>query len=357
MDLYEYEGKELFKRYNIVIPKSILVKTSTIPKKLPENNLPADNLILKAQVLHGKRRKQGLILTTTKKRIKQDLKRLKRKIQQAILIEEQLTIAKEYYLAITINQSKGCYSLLFSEQGGVDVESVQKNKIKTHDFYNFKKNEIEKITKNTQITIIAQKLWKLFKEKDATLAEINPIIKTKESKFIAGDAKITIDDNALYRQLELEKINNNRKTPEEKEAEKYGIHYIKLDGNIGVIGNGAGLVMATLDLLNQNNLKPANFLDAAGGTTKESLKASLDIITKEKNVKAVLINMFGGITQTDAIAEAFVAYKKTHKTKVPIIIRLYGTNYQKAHKILRQNNINAYTKVEDAIRELKIIRK
>ncbi len=351
MDLYEYEGKQLFKEYNIPIPKSILLKENSVPK-----HFPANKLILKAQVLSGKRRKHNLIRTTTKEKIKKDLKVLREKTKQPILIEEQLEIAKEYYLAITINQSKACYSLLFSEQGGIDIEKIPKKKIKNYAFYNFKKSEIQKITKNREITRIAEKLFTLFKEKDATLVEVNPLILTRENLYIAADSKIIIDDNALYRQPELEKINDKRKTDEEKKAEKYGIHYIKLSGNIGVIGNGAGLVMATLDLLNQNNLKPANFLDAAGGTTKESLQASLDILLENRNIKAILINMFGGITKTDEIAEAVVAYKKQNKSKIPIVIRLYGTNYQRAQNILKQNNIKAYTKVEDAITVLKGIK-
>jgi succinyl-CoA synthetase beta subunit len=351
MDLYEYEGKKLFREYNIPIPKSILLKGNSVPKHLLTNKL-----MLKAQILRGKRRKHGLIKATTNERIKKDIKVLRNKTKQPILIEEQLQNAKEYYLSLTINQSKSCYSFLFSEEGGIDVEEVPKTKIKQYDFYSFKKNEIQKITKNKEIIRIAEKLWKLFKEKDATLVEINPLIETSGTDFIAADAKITIDDNALYRQPELEKMNKKRKTEEEKKAEEYGIHYIKLDGDIGVIGNGAGLVMATLDLLNQNNLRPANFLDAAGGTTKNSLQASLDILLKDKNIKAIFINMFGGITKTDDIAEAVVAYKKTHKTKIPFVIRLYGTNYQRAHTILKENNIKAYTKVEDAIASLKAIK-
>ncbi len=356
MDLYEYEGKALFKEYKIPVPKSIL-KKYILPKKLP-----AENLILKAQVLHGKRRKQGLILATTKKKIKQDVNRLRKKTQQSILIEEQLEIAKEYYLSITINQSKGCYSLLFSEAGGINIEEIPKNKIKKIDFLQFPKKEIQKITKNKIITAIAQKLFQIFKEKDATLVEVNPLAEVllnqkssherSEYELFCLDAKITIDDNALYRQQEIEKINTSRKTAEEKEAEKYGIHYIPLDGNIGVIGNGAGLVMATLDLLQQNNLKPANFLDAAGGTTKAAMMHALSIIKKQKKCKAIFVNMFGGITETDEVAKAIIAFKEKEKPKIPLIIRLYGTHYQKAQEMLKKKNISVYKTMPEAIRAL-----
>ncbi len=347
MDLYEYEGKALFKEYSIPIPKSILVKNNLLPKKLP-----AENLILKAQVLHGKRKKQGLIKNSTTENIKKNIQAIRKKTQQPILIEEQLKIAKEYYISILINQRNACYSLLFSEAGGINIEEIPKNKIKKVDFLKFPKKEIQKITKNKTITEIAQKLFNLFKEKDATLVEMNPLIKTKQNQFIAADAKITIDDNALYKQQEIEKINNQRKTQEQKEAEKWGIHYVPLDGNISVIGNGAGLVMGTLDLLKQNNLKPANFLDAAGGTTKASMMHALNIIKKQKQCKAIFVNMFGGITETDEVARAIIAFKEKEKPKIPLIIRLYGTHYKKAHEMLKKKSISVYKTIPEAIKEL-----
>ena len=156
----------------------------------------------------------------------------------------------------------------------------------------------------------------------------------------------------LVKEKTQEKAKFNEAVREEKEAERWGIHYIRLEGNIGVIGNGAGLVMATLDLLKQNNLKPANFLDAAGGTTKESMTHALNIIKRQKNCKAILVNMFGGITETDEVAKAIITWKEKEKPRIPLIIRLYGTHYEKAQEMLKKKNIPVYKTIPEAINEL-----
>lgn len=363
MDLYEHEGKALFRKYHILIPKNILINKKNWKKEIKKiSKIKTKNVVLKAQVLHGKRRKAGLILFSTKENAEKEIKKLfqKNKMIINILIEEKLAVAKEYYLSITINQSKACYSLLFSESGGIDIEDVPKNKIKKIDFPAFDtqtKKHIQKITKNKKITAIAQKLFKLFKEKDATLAEINPLIliqnKVKKTKFVAADAKITIDTNALFRHKEFEKLRYRNKTQLEKEAAKYELHYVELNGNIAVIGNGAGLVMATLDILQHHFLKPANFLDAPGGTTKEAMLHSLTIALKKKGIRALFINMFGGLTETDAVASAIIAFKKKYDQKIPFVLRMYGTHWQEAHTLLHNAGISTYRDIDDAIRELK----
>lgn len=359
MDLYEHEGKALFRNYGIPVPKSILVTKKNWKKEIKKiNKIETKNVVIKAQVLHGKRRKVGLILFSSKKNTEKEIKKLfqKNKTITEILIEEQLAVAKEYYLSIVINQSNACYSLLFSESGGIDIEEVPKNKIKKIDFFLFDtktKKRIQTIIKNKEIPTIAQKLFTLFKEKDATLVEINPLILTKNKQFVAADAKITIDDNALYKQKEFQSLQFRNKTPLEKEAAKYELHYVELDGNIAVIGNGAGLVMATLDILQHHGLKPANFLDAPGGTTKEAMLHSLQIALKKPGIKALFINMFGGLTETDAVAQAIIGFKKKYRPKIPFVLRIYGTHWQEAHGLLHQAGIPAYRYIDDAIRKLK----
>ncbi len=362
MDLYEHEGKALFRNYGIPVPNGILVTRKNWKKEIKKikqiNKIKSDKFVLKAQVLHGKRRKLGLILFTSKDKVLKRIKNLfqKNKTVTEILVEEKLVVAKEYYLSIIVNQSKACYSLLFSESGGIDIEDVSKNKIKKIDFFIFDKKikkQVQKITKKKRITAIVQKLFKFFKEKDATLVEINPLILTKSKQFVAADAKITIDDNALYRQKELQSLQFRNKTLLEKEAAEYGLHYVELDGNIAVIGNGAGLVMATLDLLQQHTLKPANFLDAPGGTTKKAMLHSLQIALKKSGIKVLFINMFGGMTETDAVAQAIIEFNQKYHPKIPFIIRIYGTHWQEAHALLKKAGIHVYRNINDAIEELK----
>lgn len=373
MNLYEYEGKSLFQKYGIAVPKSILITKKNWKKEIKKiNKIKTKNVVLKAQVLHGKRRKLGLILFSSKENTEKEIKKLFQKNTeiQHILVEEQLALAKEYYLSITINQSKACYSLLFSEQGGIDIEEVPKNKIKKIDFFFFDtktKKQIQKITKNKEITTIAEKLFQLFKENDATLVEVNPLALVTASHakkyvtnavrnlFFCLDAKITIDENALFHHKEFEKSQYRNKTPLEKEAAKHGIHYVELTGNIAVIGNGAGLVMATLDILRHYGLKPANFLDAPGGTTKEAMLHSLQIALKKPGIKALFINMFGGLTETDAVAQAIIAFKKKYHPRIPFVLRIYGTHWEQAHALLQKKGILAYSDIGKAIQELKRI--
>jgi succinyl-CoA synthetase beta subunit len=353
MHLYEHEGKTLFKKFNIPIPKGVLVTSAaqapTATKKLGKD------IILKAQVLHGKRGKAGLIKIASKETAKSIASSLLKHPNVAqLLIEEKISIAKEYYLSISTNNTN--YTLIFSTMGGINIEEVQKNKIKKHNFTQFNKKtkqKINKLTKNKDITEIAHKLFKAMQSSDATLVEINPLAKTKSNHFIALDAKITIDTNALYRQPMYNKLYGREHTVLETKAQKHDLHYVELDGNIAVIGNGAGLVMSTLDTLKLHKLRPANFCDAPGGTEKKAMIESLKIVTKKKGIKKIFINMFGGITKTDEVAQAIIEFKKRYKPRKPMIIRMFGTNWKKAHEILKKNKIKVFRTVAPAIKELR----
>jgi succinyl-CoA synthetase beta subunit len=375
MHLYEYEGKALFKKFKIPTPQSVLI---TNPQQATTSiaRLKSNEVMLKAQVLRGKRGKSGLIQKTIKETAKTAASKLfKHKDVSKILIEKIISIQHEYYLSITINPTSASYTLLFSDAGGIDIEDVPKNKIKKHNFITFKKTQINKITKNKDITNIAEKMFQAMKASDATLVEINPLVQISSTHFVrkkfvnksftsttsrkdlymALDAKVTIDTNALYRQPSYRPLYGREHTKLESQAQTHQIHYVELSGNIAVIGNGAGLVMSTLDTLKHHNLKPANFCDAPGGTEKKAMIESLKIALSKHGVKALFINMFGGITKTDDVAEAIVAFKKKYKPKIPIVIRMFGTNYKKAHTILKRNNIQTFKTVQPCIKELKRI--
>ena len=337
MKLYEYQGKALFKKANIPIPNSILI---TKPKT-------THNVILKAQVLEGGRGKAGLIKKVTKDNSKATSTKLLKKCK-SILVEEILDIKQEHYLSIMVDREANKYRLIYSPKGGIDIEQTAKNP-KDIKLYTFT-NKIPNIP--NKFKVIAEKLFKLVKDKDLLLAEINPLIETKKGKLIAADSKVVTDDNALFRQPDFQIEYQKRQTKEEQKASKFDIHYVKLDGNIGVIGNGAGLVMTTMDLLNNKNLKPADFLDVKGGASEKSMNSALEIIQKQKP-KALFINIFGGITHCDYIAKAITKWKLKTKTKIPIVVRMIGTKEKEAEQILKKANIIPVKSLEKGITELR----
>jgi len=334
MKLYEYQGKALFKQAKIPIPKSTLI---TKPKIL-------DNVILKAQVLKGGRGKAGLIKKVTKANSKAISRRLLKKCK-VILAEEILDIKQEHYLSIMVDRTTNQYRLIYSSKGGIDIEQVDKKNIKQYTFT----NKLPNIPK--KFKPIADKLFRLVKDKDLILAEINPLIETK-NKLIAADAKVVTDDNALFRQPKFRLEFQKRQSKEEQKASKLDIHYVKLDGNIGVIGNGAGLVMTTMDLLSNKNLKPSDFLDVKGGASEKSMRGALQLIQKQKP-KALFINIFGGITHCDYIAKAITKWKIKTKTKIPIVVRMIGTNEKEAELILKKAKITPVRSLEKGITALR----
>lgn len=304
MRLPEYKAKEIFKEYNIKVPNSFIYNNQEIPK----------NCLAKAQVLYGKRGKQGLILEANK----ENIEKLK---QYKILIEEKIKVKRELYLAITIDRIQKDFVVLFSEQGGMDIEEMPIKK--------YKIEEINKLPSNIQP--IAQNLLRIIKEKKAILAEINPLAET-DNQLIALDAKIILQGKEQPT-TELERL-----------AQENNLNYVELEGDIGIIGNGAGLVMATLDLIGYFNGKPANFLDIGGGATKEKMETALNLITK-KQLKSIFINIFGGITRCDEIAQGLVNYKNNNQTP-PLIVRMIGTDEKQAKEILEKNNIKFVDSME-----------
>jgi succinyl-CoA synthetase beta subunit len=316
MKLTEKQGKEIFKEYGINIPKQ---------------NVEGD-VIVKAQVLTGGRGKAGGILKANRDNVNEIKEKIlsmeiKGERVKEVLIEECLEAEEEHYLSITIDRASKDFICVTSKKGGIDIESVSKE-----DIVKGKYEEIEdKICEGKKI--LFKKMLQIAKDKDATLIEINPLILSNH-KLYAADSKVIIDDNALYRQ--------NFK------GEKEGGNYVELDGDIGVIGNGAGLVMATLDTLAYYQGKPANFLDVGGGSSTEVVEDAIDKVLQNKNVKKLFINIFAGISRCDEVARAIV----NKNVQIPMVIRMVGTNFEEGRTILNEAGIKAFDSMEECAREI-----
>ncbi|ENN96337.1 succinyl-CoA synthetase subunit beta [Methanocaldococcus villosus KIN24-T80] len=357
MKLYEYEAKNLFRYYNIPVPESFLI--------YKDDNLDLVDIdkevVLKAQVLVGGRGKAGGILfAKNKKEFIEKAKELfnkeiKGEKVEKILVEEKLKIKKEYYVSITIDRDAKKPVLIFSTEGGVDIEEVAKKNpekiIKYHidvlkPFLPYKIRWIldGKIpSEELAIANIIYNLYQLFKEKDATLVEINPLVITEDNKIYAADAVVILDDDAHYRQ--------NFEAFEESNKEKLPFAYVELDGDITVIGNGAGLTLASMDIIKNLGREPACFLDIGGGADTETVKLALKKVLSNKKVKGVFINILAGITKCDEVAKGIVEILKEHPN-VKFSVRMMGTNEELGRKILEENNIYYETSMEEAAKKL-----
>ncbi|HII15355.1 MAG TPA: ADP-forming succinate--CoA ligase subunit beta [Nanoarchaeota archaeon] len=316
MKLKEYQGKKLFREYGITVPEGkVITGIQADPSKLA-----------KAQVLSGKRGKGGLIAPATT----ENLERLFKYCSE-VLVEEKLSIEKEYYLALTIDKEEKEIVILFSEEGGIEVESV-KNIMK------LPYRKLNEFADKRFVTII-EAMYRIMSDYNALLVEINPLA-FAGGKLIAADSKIILDDNVKHPEYK------QKLTRLEQEAENSGLSYVELNGNIAIIGNGAGLVMATLDVISYFGGKTANFLDLGGGASAEKMEKALDIVFK-KSPSALFINIFGGITRCDKIAEGLVNYKAKHNVLIPIIVRMIGTNEEEAGALLAENKIEVYNSMEE----------
>ncbi|MBI5078550.1 ADP-forming succinate--CoA ligase subunit beta, partial [Candidatus Saganbacteria bacterium] len=299
---------------------------------------------VKAQVLVGGRGKAGGVkVAKTGEKVKEFARQiLNLKIKnlpvKKVLIEQALAIEQEYYLGITVDRANKCNTLMFSEVGGVDIEEVAREQ---PDKIVKIRNPKSEIRNNPQISITqilnetVQKLTEAYFAVDATLIEINPLVKTRDGKFIAADAKIIADDNALFRHPELSVLQEETEEDEiEAEARRRKIAYVRLPGNIGIIGNGAGLVMSTMDEVQRAGGKPASFLDIGGGAKAELVKNCFEILTLDKNIKGIFFNVFGGITRCDEVAKGINEALKALKIDLPIVIRLTGTNESEGRALL-----------------------
>ena len=366
MNLFENEAKQEFSKFSIPVPRgATVIAPNQTEQALAQLKPP---YIVKAQVPVGGRGKAGGIMSassTSKAReavAKLFGTRIKTFPVTQVLIEERISIKKELYLAITIDLSKRIYAVLASAKGGVEIEEIAQADPKaiirtTVDsqlgFCSFHAIQVAKQlgysgSKLIDLSSIVQKLYRICIETDAELVEINPLAETRTGSFVAADARMVIDDNSLCRHPEYERRETQILQPQEALALKNKLAYVKLNGDIGVIGNGAGLVMATIDVLNLFGGKPANFLDLGGGATTEAVKTAMKIVLSDPQTKSILINVLGGITRCDEVAKGIVKAMLTAEVKKPLVARLEGTNQQEGQKILMDAGIRVINSMEEA---------
>ena len=368
MKLFEYEAKSILKKYGVAIPAGEIARTpdeaESIAAKL---NRP---VFIKSQITVSGRGKAGGILAAASPAeagmIASNLigKQIKDVMVNAVLVEEKLNVKEQLYVSVAIDRQARRFVILTSTSGGVDIEEIARTapeKITRYDIdplAGLGQSEAARAVDGLapegddkfKLATILLLLYKAAIENDAELVELNPLVKTGTGEFVAADARITLDDNAIYRHPEFSERNLQREedSPREAEARKQKYSYVDLDGDVGIVGNGAGLVMATIDLVEYYGGKPANFLDIGGGAQIEVIKNGLLLVMNKPEVKAVLINILGGITRCDLVATGVVEGLRAAAVKKPIAVRMMGTNEKEGQDILRQNGIGFYPDMEQA---------
>tara|TARA_Y100001958_G_scaffold157509_1_gene152784 strand:- start:853 stop:2016 length:1164 start_codon:yes stop_codon:yes gene_type:complete len=374
MNIHEHQAKEILKEFGAPVSNGVVIfSVNEIQDKIKILN--SKEYVLKAQIHAGGRGKAGGVkLVKNFKDLKDEARKMLGKILithqtgsegkevKRLYIEEASDIAKEFYLSCLVDRESSKITFISSIEGGMDIEKVAKDNpqkiIKTK--IDFKeegpdKKEIEKIISvfnfnNDQKKIassLIKSLYNIIIKKDATLIEINPLIITKNDKIICLDAKISFDDNAIFRRPEILKLRDlNEEEPAEIEASKYDLAYIKLNGSIGCMVNGAGLAMATMDIIKLYGQEPANFLDVGGGASKEKVTAAFKLILADENVKGILINIFGGIMRCDVLASGVVEAAKQVNLSVPLVVRLAGTNFKEGQEILNNSDLKILTALD-----------
>jgi len=366
MKIHEFQAKEILKKFSVEVPEGGVALTPEEAKKIASQI--KGRVIVKAQIHAGGRGKGGGVkLASTANDAEKVASEIlgmtlvthqtgpEGKIVRRVLVEKAYDIAREIYLGITLDRSNARLTIMVSPEGGMEIEKVAEE--------NPEKIFKQPVDPEEGLTVLEAKglgeklelkdeqldkfidfvmeLYKAYNESDASLAEINPLVVTKDGDIIALDAKINLDDNALYCHDDLRgMLDPDEEDPQELEAKKFGLSYINLDGNIGCMVNGAGLAMATMDIIKLKGGEPANFLDVGGGATKENVTEAFKIILHDPKVKAVLVNIFGGIVKCDLIAEGITEAAKELEVKVPLVVRLQGTNVKEGRKILEKSGLN-----------------
>ena len=366
MNIHEHQAKELLRKFGAPVPNGIAVYNLKELKDASKK-IKTSKIVLKAQIHAGGRGKVGGVKVVNNfDELKEEASELFGKVLvthqtgpegrevKRLYHEAASEIAKEFYLSCLVDRTSSKIAFISSAEGGMDIEEVAS---KTPEkIVTIRLNITDKVSDNDVLNIlkpyklkesalddgkkIIQALYQALIKTDANLIEVNPLILTKDNKVICLDAKINFDDNALFRHPEiLEYRDLNEEDPMEIEASKYDLAYIKLDGEIGCMVNGAGLAMATMDIINLYGSEPANFLDVGGGASKEKVSAAFKIILSDKNVKGILINIFGGIMKCDVIAEGVIAAAKETELNIPLVVRLAGTNFEKGKEILNNSEL------------------
>lgn len=370
MKLHEYQSKQIFARYGIPIPKGRVAATADEAKQIAKEL--GSRVVIKSQVLVGGRGKAGGIRLAKSPEEAGELAgqilamEIKGLPVRKVLIDEAADIETEIYFGITNDRAARKPVMMASAAGGVDIEEVAHETpekiIKVHidPLLGLRDYQARDIAAGIdlprehwrQFIQMAHGLWKVYVECDATLAEINPLVITGDNRLLAVDGKLLIDDNALYRQSTLADLRDlDVEAPSEIEARRYGLSFIKLDGNIGCMVNGAGLAMTTMDIIKLFGGSPANFLDIGGGASSEKVAAALRIILSDLNVRAVLFNVFGGITRGDEVARGIIAALNEVNTNVPMVIRLVGTNAEEGRRILADAHMITAETLADAAKK------
>ena len=381
MNIHEHQAKQILKKFGVPIPEGVF--GLTVEELLEKcKSLKTNKYVLKAQIHAGGRGKAGGV------KILDNLSELEKSAKELfgkklithqtgpegrevkrLYVEESSNIDKEFYLSCLVDRASSKIAFISSDQGGVDIEEVASkspDKILTTKVElkeEISDEECETIIKIFQLKgnskneaiFLIKSIYKMFVKTDANMVEINPLILTKEEKIICLDAKVNFDSNALFRQPEILELRDlNEEEPAEIEASKHDLAYIKLDGNIGCMVNGAGLAMATMDIIKQYGEEPANFLDVGGGASKEKVSAAFKIILSDKNVKGILINIFGGIMRCDVLAQGVVDAAKEINIKVPLVVRLAGTNFKEGKEILDNSGLKLISaeNLDDAAKKI-----
>ncbi len=373
MKLHEYQSKQIFSNFGIPIPPGHVATNSEDAKRIAEELNRA--VVIKSQVLVGGRGKAGGIRLAKSPQEAEDLAtqilgmEIKGLPVHKVLVDEAANIATEIYLGITNDRAARKPVMMASSAGGVEIEQVAQDtpekivKVHIDPLLGLRDYQARDLAAGIDLPRvhwrefgqIGRGLWQAYLSSDATLAEINPLVITSQDQLLAVDGKMVLDDNAMFRHPDLAEMRDVDIEPEsETEARKYSLSFIKLDGFIGCMVNGAGLAMATMDIIKLNGGEPANFLDIGGGAGSEKVAAALRIILSDANVKAVLFNIFGGITRGDEVARGILAALNEVKTEVPMVVRLVGTNAEEGREILSQANmITAETLVDAAKKAIK----
>jgi succinyl-CoA synthetase beta subunit len=377
MVIHEYQGKELMETFGVPTTKGRVASTPAEAKAIAAEI--GKKVAVKAQVHVGGRGKAGGIkLADTPEEAEKaaaqilgmDIKGL---TVHKVLVEECIDIDREFYLGITLDRDARTHVIMLSPMGGVDIEEVavthpdQIYRLHSHPTLGLQDYEIRDLlfripldaNLRKQLHVFVRKLFELYRAYDCTIAEINPLAILKDGRVVAADAKVNFDDNATFRHTDLETMREvAEEDPLERQAKERGLNnYVRLDGYVGIIGNGAGLVMGTLDIVNREGGKPANFLDVGGGANAALVANALGLVLSDPNVKGVLFNIFGGITRGDEVAKGIVEGSKQVDIKVPLVIRLSGTNEAEGRAILKENGYEVAATMEEAAKKIVALTK
>lgn len=370
MKLHEYQAKQIFQKYGVPIPRGRVANSADEARAIAEEL--GGRTVIKSQVLVGGRGKAGGIRLADSP---EDAERLAREVLgmtikglhvRKLLVDEAADIAQEIYLGVTNDRVHGCPVVIASAEGGVEIEEIARThpskivRVRVDPLLGLRDYQARDLASDIELqrsqwrafNQIAKGLYRAYMETDSTLAEINPLVITADQRMLALDGKMVIDDNGLFRHPELAEMRDMEEEPTaEQEARSFGLSYVKLDGNVGCMVNGAGLAMTTMDVIKLFGGAPANFLDIGGGADSEKVAAALRIILKDPNVETILINIFGGITRCDEVARGVLEALEMQPTDLPMVVRLVGTNEEDGRIILSEADMITATSLSEAAKQ------